>query len=417
MALKVATYEQILKILSQLAENYSNFFDVYYEMFFSPTPSNVVLKVYDENGQQQTITLPNRAKDRSYIFNGEGNPNGALTSPKGSIYQDTLNGAFYLNVDGTVNGWSQIISNSTLDEIIMSGGTSPEGNITASKGTLYTDKQNGVLYIKTTETGNEGWLDVSADLDGVATTNLNNLTEEGEKHFANLSLSDLNDEGENRFTQKENVANKVLVVAEYSTDEEYPSAKAVYTVLTNGLNTREKVSNKTTVINFDSTDVQYPSAKAVYNVLSLKEDAANKVAIITQDSTGVQYPSARAVYNLGALKANVDLNNVSTTALGNLLDQSQVSDRETLATWLSPNYEAVTELPKQDGTCYQEGWLLFQNKVANNATYKITIGGNVFTQQYMNIFPVSRDDLYSCSHWNQVNNLFFIPVKGEPYGT
>ena len=424
MALKVATYEQILTILSQLAENYSNFFDVYYEMFYSTVPSDVVLKVYDENGQQQTITLPNRAKDQAYMLNGEGSPNGVLTAHKGSIYQDLLNGTFYLNIDGSVSGWTQIISKSELDKIIISGSVHPEGNITASKGTLFTDKQNGVLYIKTTETGNTGWLNVSADLDGVATSSLDNLTEEGEKHFANLSLSDLNDEGERRFAQKEDIENKTLVVASYSTDVQYPSARAVYNALTAGLATREKLTNKTPVLNAESTNEQYPTAKVVYETARLKEDVANKIAVITEDSTGAQYPSAKAVYDLGFLKANSDLSNVSTTAFGNLLYQAQISDKEILADWLSPNYDAVTELPKVDGTCYQTGWLLFQTGAANNGAYTIKVGrnndtvgdNNTFLQSYVNLFPVSRGDVYSCSPWSTIHNLFFIPVKGVPYG-
>ncbi|MDP4133551.1 MAG: SGNH/GDSL hydrolase family protein [Bacillota bacterium] len=98
---------------------------------------------------------------------------------------------------------------------------------------------------------------------------------------------------------KENWGNKVKAVSPSSTDDEYPSAKAVYTAVnakqdtltfdnspkegstnpvTSGgtyaaLDTKEKKSNKVTSLLPGSTDDEYPSAKAVYSAVSAKQDA------------------------------------------------------------------------------------------------------------------------------------------------
>ena len=91
-------------------------------------------------------------------------------------------------------------------------------------------------------------------------------------------------------TEVEQISNKVTDISSSSTDDQYPSAKAVY----GELNQFEKASNKVTGISSSSTDTQYPSAKAVYNTF---EKASNKVTSISSSSTGDQYPSAKLVYS------------------------------------------------------------------------------------------------------------------------
>lgn len=231
MALNVATYEQILTILTQLATNYTNLFDVYYRMFYSQTPEDLVIQLYDEAGNLNAIEVPNRAKDRLYILNGNGDPNNITSGSKGSIYQDLENGNFYLNLNGTVDGWTKIVTRTDLDNIIIQGGTNPEGVITATRGTLYSDTQNGVLYIKTTEVGNTGWINVSADLQDTVNADLSNLSPIGEAHFANPSLSNLSNEGRSLFAAKENVSNKLDAVVEDPTLLKYPTVNAVYNSL------------------------------------------------------------------------------------------------------------------------------------------------------------------------------------------
>ena len=59
----------------------------------------------------------------------------------------------------------------------------------------------------------------------------------------------------------------------------------------------EKTSNKVTSMSSSSTDEQYPSAKAVYDISNTFEKTSNKVIGIDSSSTNEQYPSAKAVYN------------------------------------------------------------------------------------------------------------------------
>ena len=78
---------------------------------------------------------------------------------------------------------------------------------------------------------------------------------------------------------KEDSSNKVTTIDSSSTHQQFPSAKAVYDVLTSAIGAidvsidpaslegKEDSSNKVTVIDSSSTDEQYPSAKAVYDAL------------------------------------------------------------------------------------------------------------------------------------------------------
>lgn len=161
--LKYATYEQIATLLSYLATNYTNIANVFYDVFYNENPQDITIQLYDESGVLQSYTFPNRAKDMKYVLDGEGDPEGEVIAPKGSIYLDTLNGKAYIKQVGTdSNGWIFINpKNNTLE-----GYGSPNGQVVAEKGTLYTDKQNATLYIKGTSYGNSGWISfVSTELD------------------------------------------------------------------------------------------------------------------------------------------------------------------------------------------------------------------------------------------------------------
>lgn len=110
-------------------------------------------------------------------------------------------------------------------------------------------------------------------------------------------------------------ANKTTVVNENSTDQQYPSAKAVWSAMTN-ISGFEKTENKDTIISNASDDNHYPSSKAVYDnvnntVNSAKETIlqtvenrvygvekqSNKVTEITDDAKHTEYASAKAVYD------------------------------------------------------------------------------------------------------------------------
>lgn len=100
------------------------------------------------------------------------------------------------------------------------------------------------------------------------------------------------------------VSNKVTVLNDSATNEQYPSARAVWNILSN-LNQYEQIKNKVTSLDENSTDEQYPTAKAVYEgafsvankVAEEAEKLENKVTSISSSSTDVQYPSAKATYS------------------------------------------------------------------------------------------------------------------------
>ena len=71
---------------------------------------------------------------------------------------------------------------------------------------------------------------------------------------------------------KESTANKVTAVDSSATDTQYPSARAVYQIVSTVANNGEVKTNKVTTVASSSTDTQYPSAKAVYTELSGKAD-------------------------------------------------------------------------------------------------------------------------------------------------
>lgn len=155
MAVDTLDLNQISLVLSQLVQNYNELAQNWFDIFYNPEAMDIPIKFFDADGNLQTYTLPNRAKDFTYILNGTGNPENSLVAKVGSIYQDILNGDLYLKRtgDGAV-GWQRMMS---LNEIYSSGNGSPEGVVPGKKGDLYVDLDTGLLYTKTTATGTTGW--------------------------------------------------------------------------------------------------------------------------------------------------------------------------------------------------------------------------------------------------------------------
>lgn len=252
--LLVPTYEQIATILTKLATNYSNLASTFYDIFYSTTPEDVDIQLYNEAGELVTYTIPNRAKDLQNLLSGNTVPEGNVEGTKGTLYQDLTNGDLYIKEtpDGT-EGWNKFSTEDFLKNIFIQGNGNPNGNVSAEKGVLYIDTNSASLYIKTTETGKEGWQLISATVSAFADVNLSNLSPEGEYKFlhpdlsnlspqgelnlsqmtANRSLSNLDEDGERRFTVKENVTNKVTTISASSTDAQYPSAKCMYDLIGN----------------------------------------------------------------------------------------------------------------------------------------------------------------------------------------
>ena len=217
--IQVPTYEQISTLLTKLATNYSNIAVLFYDIFYNTTPMDVTFQMYDESGVIQTYTIPNRAKDMANVLNNddfedvEGSPEGKVEATKGVIFQDLDNGDLYIKETATGNlGWVKFVTASQLEGMIIEGVGNPENIYPANKGTLYVDKTNAELFIKTFEVGATGWVLISANTENLANRDLSNLTANGEALF----------------NVKENSANKVTSISSSSSNIQYPSAKAVY---------------------------------------------------------------------------------------------------------------------------------------------------------------------------------------------
>lgn len=182
--LPIVTLEQIETLLSKVANNYSALAFVFYDVFYNPEPMEVTFQMFDKAGVLQTYTIPNRAKDFTYLLHGEGNPENNVVGDMGSLYQDTLNGNVYIKqIPGGKTGWNLLLTQNVLDSYLLRGSGSPEGSTEATKGVLYVDDTNYALYMKTTTSGNTGWLLLTANTSVLANTNLSNLTAVGENKF------------------------------------------------------------------------------------------------------------------------------------------------------------------------------------------------------------------------------------------
>lgn len=260
----VPTYEQIEIILSKLATNYSNLAHIFYDVFYNTEPMDVTFQMFDEQGELQTYTIPNRAKDMQNIRSGEGNPEGNVSGSMGTLYQDLANAGLYIKETPTGNeGWVQIATEDYLDDIFLRGSGSPEGVVVAARGVLYIDTNEANLYIKGTITGSTGWILLAMDIDAssLANVDLSNLSPEGLELFnlrANVDLSNLSPSGQNVLNQRANINLSNLSV----------SGQAI-------LNAKENVNNKVTTLSELSTDSEYPSAKCVYDLLGDVEALIN----------------------------------------------------------------------------------------------------------------------------------------------
>lgn len=140
---------------------------------------------------------------------------------------------------------------------------------------------------------------------------------------------------------KEDVINKITVIDSSSTDVQYPSAKAVWTLCL----TKEDKLNKTTTLSSTSTDTEYPSAKAVYDLVDTKEDKANKTTIIDNTSDNIHYPTAEAVY----LGLNAKVNQVEKGAAHGVaeLDENGIIIRNQLPSYVDDvlEFNSVSDFP------------------------------------------------------------------------
>ena len=145
---------EVAEALSRVQFNYSNLAQSWYNIFYNTTPMDVQLEFYDVDGNAHTYVIPNRAKDKSYITNGEyADPSDNVSAPIGTLYQSTTTGDVYIKMIGEgATGWIKMISQSDLDRIIVqkAGDPNETGEVRAF-GTLYIDISTGYMYMRRQE--------------------------------------------------------------------------------------------------------------------------------------------------------------------------------------------------------------------------------------------------------------------------
>lgn len=147
--------------LVELLTNSVNLTDVYYDLFFNPTPLDIELQMYNEDNELITVTIPNRAKDRRIAIIGEGSPEGEQEAVAGTIYVDSSNGGFiYIKVTETgKTGWRSVVIFPSLegkaDTFLHTNGSTIEwkkaGNVSYNVVGTLNDALEVQLYDAVTE--------------------------------------------------------------------------------------------------------------------------------------------------------------------------------------------------------------------------------------------------------------------------
>lgn len=141
------TTEQITTLLTELFVNQNNLDKTYYDMFYNPTPMDIKIQRYDENGVLQTYMIPNRAKDKNgngLVMLGTVAPEGVVQASAGQFYLNITSYILYYKATGestSAYGWMQIYSPLILENDALPvhlGGT----GITSVQGIV---KGNGQL--------------------------------------------------------------------------------------------------------------------------------------------------------------------------------------------------------------------------------------------------------------------------------
>ena len=291
--LSIGTFEQIATLASQLMTNYSNLAGVFYDVFYNPNPKDVTFQMVDTDGNVHDYTIENLAKSNLYRKANTVHPEGTIPAVKGTIYQDLKNGKAYIKGTEEGNqGWVQLVTKALLDGYIIQGNVDPNGvieegeyvgTLSAPAGTLYIDVVTTTLYIRLVNPNlGKYWEAISANVSGFAEVDLGNV-------------STITGNGRTAVT---NLTNSVLAsqtatsITQGSTF--YPTSGAVY----NDVNPiRVNVGTLNTNVNNLSDRVTNLNGSVIALETS-KQDKSNLVTSISASSTDNQYPSAKCMYDL-----------------------------------------------------------------------------------------------------------------------
>ena len=109
----------IIENLRELLQNTVNMTSLFYDIFLNPTPMDVELQQYNSDGELVTVTIPNRAKDRSIALSGTGSPEGVVTANVGTSYVDVTNEVVYFKAIGSGNtGWIVVLTQNGVEQYV-----------------------------------------------------------------------------------------------------------------------------------------------------------------------------------------------------------------------------------------------------------------------------------------------------------
>lgn len=111
----------IIENLTELLTNTVNMTSVYYDIFLNPEPMDVEFKQFASDGTYKTVSIPNRAKDRSIALTGSGSPEEVVSANVGTCYVDDENQNVYFKMIGTGNtGWIIVLTQEGAEQYIRS---------------------------------------------------------------------------------------------------------------------------------------------------------------------------------------------------------------------------------------------------------------------------------------------------------
>lgn len=117
MANNEIDYDIIQRQLAILMTNSVAYSSKLYDMFVSTTPMDIEFNVWTSVDHFETITVPNRAKGNIPASYGSGSPEGVVEANYGTMYLDQDDGAVYIKTTLTGNtGWLRIMTEDDLED-------------------------------------------------------------------------------------------------------------------------------------------------------------------------------------------------------------------------------------------------------------------------------------------------------------
>ena len=154
--------EDLIKLLSRLEVDYVNILGSYYDMFYSDEAKLVHIEYIDASGTLQSSDVPNRTMVLENMLSGNGSPEGSVIGHMCATYPDLTNGDLYVKMTTSeLNyGWKKVVTVDYLDSWVIRKPGNPNGYQVAVLGTLYINTNDGSGWVKLTNAGNTGWVQV-----------------------------------------------------------------------------------------------------------------------------------------------------------------------------------------------------------------------------------------------------------------